>query len=318
MPQARGFFEKVLLIFESTYNTQPSISDGDMVAMPINNIGLGSDENMIDSETILPGRRTESEPIFGNISVQGPITAPLDVRYFGYWLKLLLGAPTSTGSGPYTHTYKPGTDTPSVTIEDGFTDIDRYHKFNGIKINSMALSFTVDTELVAELDLLGAKEVASAGSTVDASPQEHVLTRFSAQDVVLKRGGSAVAIARSANLSISNELADDVYTLSSGGFRHSLPETKLMVSGGAELLFVDSTWTDLAVNGTEFDLEFYMTVGAHSLKFTLPEVKMRRQPVQRNGSGPMYIAVDFKAYFQDSSEDTSIVVELVNDVASYA
>lgn len=318
MPHARGFNEKVLIAFENTYNTTPSIVSGDAIAMPFNRMGIGSDENMIDPETIYPGERWETEPIFGNISVQGPATVPMDVRYIGYWLKLLLGAPTTTGAGPYTHTFEPGPDSPSITLETGFTDIARYHVFNGVKINSMGLNFTVDSELVCEMDLLGGKELPSSGSTLDANPTTHTLTRFNAPDVVLKKNGATVAIARSVGLNISNELADDVYTLSSGGFRESLPEKKLMVSGTAELLFLDSEWTDLAVNGTEFALELSMVTGPHSLKFILPECKMRRQPIQRDGFGPMYVAVDFKAYYQDSVEGFPIVVELINDVTDYA
>jgi hypothetical protein len=318
MPQARGFFERVALIFESTFNTTPTVTTGDMVAMPMNSIGLGSDENMIDPETIIPTKRWESEPIFGNISVQGPITVPMDVRYIGYWFKLLFGAPTTTGAGPYTHTFEPSTETPSATIETGFTDIAKYLVYNGVKINSMSMNFTVDTELTVEMDLLGGKELASSGTALDSAPVEHTITRFNAQDIVLKKGGVTVAIARSVGLNINNGLVDDVYTLSSGGFRHSLPEAKLMIGGTAELLFIDTEWTDLAINGTEFDLEISMATGAHSLTITLPEVKMRRQPIQRNGHGPMYVAVDFKAYFQDDVAGLPISVELINDVTDYA
>ena len=318
MPQARGFQEKLLIAFETTYNETPTINDGDMVAVPFNSIGLGSDENMIDPATIISGKRYESEPIFGNVSVQGPLVVPLDVRFIGYWLKAMFGAPTTTGTGPYTHAFSPVDDNPSLVIERGFTDISKYSVFNGVKINNFNLDFSTNAELVASLDLLGGKEISPASSTLDGSPQELTITRFNAKNVVLKKGGSDVAIATNGSLKMSQTLDDGVFTLSSNGFRHSLPEQRLMINGSAELLFVDSEWIDLAINGTEFDLEFYMTAGAHSLKITLPEVKMRRQPISGEGVGPKYVPVDFKAYWQDSVDGVPIKVELINDVASYA
>ena len=319
MPQARGFFEKLLMVFESTYNTTPSISPGDMVLVPFNrNNNLGSDENMIDAETIIPGKRYETEPIFGNISVAGGFTVPMDVRYIGYWLKLLLGAPVTSGAGPYTHTFEPSSDSPSVTLESGFTDISRFHVFNGIKVNRFSATFEVDTELTAEIDLLGGKELASSGTTLDASPVEQTITRFNAKNVTLKEAGSPLAICKSVTVNIDQGLADDVFTLNSGGFRYSLPEGKMMISGTANLLFLDSTYPDKAIAGTETSLEIECTQGAHTLTITLPEVKFKRKPITRDGWGPMYFEMEWKAYYQNNAAGVPITVELVNDVTDYA
>ena len=318
MPQARGFFEKLNFIFESTYNTQPTISAGDMVSLPFISNNVGSSENMIDNETIIVGQRWEGEPAFGNISVEGPISVPFDVLNMGYWLKLLLGAPTTTGTGPYVHTFEPSADSPSATIETAFTDINRFHRFNGVKINKMALNFAVDTMLKVDMDMLGGKEAASAGTTLDATPQEETLTLFNARDISVKIGGVTVGIIKEINLNIDNVLADDVYTLSSNGFRYSLPETKLMLSGDAQVLFLDSTYTDMAVNGTETSVEIIATRGTNTLSILLPEVKFPRQPLQRDGHGPIYYPMNFKGYFQDAAEGVPLRVVLTNDKTSYA
>jgi len=316
MAQARGFFEKILMIFESTYATTPTISDGDMVQLPFDNVSLGSNENMLDPETI-NGRRDQVEPAYGNISVEGSITVPMDVTNIGYWFKLLLGAPVTTGAGPYLHTFTPQNDTPSVTIEDGFTDNDDYFLFSGIKINSMSMNFAVDSILTADINLLGSAEV-TATSTEDNTPVEEVLERFQAKNVVFKEAGVPVATCTEVSLEISNDLADDVYALSSNGFRVSLPETKFMVSGSGKFLFEDMALYNKAINGTETSVEIELTNGTNILKFIMPEVKFPRQPLERNSMGPVYLPIDFKAYFQDDAGGTSLKVELTNDKSSYA
>lgn len=316
--QARGFFEDLRIIFESAYNTTPSLSDGDMVQIYRNAGGLDSDENMIDPETIIPGQRDMSEPVFGNISVGGSLTVPVDVRLIGYWLKLLLGAPTTTGTDPYTHVFSPGTDTPSMTIDEWHSDIPSSRVFNGVKINTMTFNFEVNTELTAELELLGGKENASSATPLDDAPSNHTLTRFNAKSIVFKQGGSTVALAKSLNVVISNDLYEDNYTLSSNGFRTELVEQRFMVDVSGTIILESETWLDYAINNTELDIEIELTRGSHTLTFTMPEVLLRRVPLERNGHGPIYIPIEGKAFYQDSVEGSTLQVELVNDVSSYA
>lgn len=317
MTVARGFFEKLLLVDEVTYGTTPAVSPGDMVSLPFDNISLGSNENMLDPETINHAKRYEVEPAFGNISVEGSVTVPLDVTNIGYWLKLLMGAPTTSGVGPYTHTFEAANSTPSVSLECGFTDNDDYFIFSGCKINSFSMNIAVDTVLTADISLLGSAEETDT-STLDAAPVEETLNRFQAKSVVLKEGGVSVASCQEISLEISNELADDVYTLSSNGFRTELPETKFMVSGSAKFLFEDLSLYNKAINATETSIDIELTNGTNTLKFSMPEVKFPRQPLERNNMGPVYQNIPFKAYFQDDAGGVSLSVELVNDKSSYA
>jgi hypothetical protein len=50
---------------------------------------------------------------------------PVDVINIGHWLRLLLGAPTTTGTTPnYTHSFGSGAATlPSQAIEVGYPDV---------------------------------------------------------------------------------------------------------------------------------------------------------------------------------------------------
>jgi len=314
--QARGFFKTLRGIFEDSYGTTPSIASGEMAQLPFNTCEIGSDEDMIDSATIR-GNRYQAEPAFGNISVSGRVTVPLDVRNIGYWLKMLLGSPTTTGSGTYTHTFNPSTTNPSMSLETGFSDITSYHLFSGCKVNSMSLSVAKNSELTADIDLLGKDETVGTSSK-DAYATVLTFDRFNAKSASLKIAGDAVTIVRSVSLNIRNELASDVYCIDGTGFRDSLPETNFVVEGEMEVLFTDQTYYNMAVNGTETSLQVTFSNGTDSLVFDVYELKFPRKPPTSSGSSPVYLPLPFKAYFQDNAQNVPLRVTLVNDQSSYA
>lgn len=93
MTQAKGVLAQVLLDWEDTYNTDPTTPDGRI--MPFNTFSVKADRNMTTPQTIR-GIRSPAQPIHGNLKVAGPAVVPVDQIAFGFWLKALLGAPTST------------------------------------------------------------------------------------------------------------------------------------------------------------------------------------------------------------------------------
>lgn len=315
MAQARGFFETLKLVYESTFNTTPSITPGDMIILPMNSNSLGSSENMIQPATIR-GNRYEVEPAFGNISVQGSVTVPLDVRNIGYWLKLMLGSPTTSGVGPYDHLFVPATTNPSATLEAGFSDIGRYHRFSGCKINSMTFNFAQDQELTVDIDLLGGNEVYAA-STLDSSATELTFKRFNARDLQLQKGGVSIAIITELNIEMNNNMAEDIYPIGNNGFRNSLPEGVFVVSGSFTAMYEDATIYNEMINGTETSIQATLTNGTDVIDFNIPELKFPRQPPERSDGGPVFLPVEFVAYYQDSAEGAPIEITLTNDVTSY-
>ena len=220
---ARGFFEQLLFIKENTYAVKPTITPGDMVQLPYNSLSIGSNENLIDPETITYGSRAEVEFARGNISVEGSATVPIDTTYIGYWFQLFFGDPTTTGSGPYTHVFEPPTSTPSATLQAGHTDLSPqvFKHYTGVKINRMAMRFVVDTELTADIDFIGSAEIVDALND-DAAPSTETFTRFNAKDILFKEGGVTVASCTECSIEFNNNI-EDVYTLSNNGFRAEAP-----------------------------------------------------------------------------------------------
>jgi len=311
--QARGFFQELLLGYESTYGTSPA--SGSYVKVPFNSIGLGSDEEFIDSGTI-DGNRFTVEPILGNISVGGSISVPVDVRNFPYWLKALFGTPATSGSGPtYTHVFYPQNDSVSMTLERGLTDISRYHLFNGCKINSFSFEFAKGQELVCNMEILGKGEVYGT-TTIDGAPSAAVFQRFNAKQVSVEEGGGVTTDVKDLTIDVSNDLDGDVYTLDGSGFRDSLPDTSFMVNGNYSALYKDSTFYTKMINNTETSLTVTTDDGTNSIVISIPECKYPRKSPEDNAAGPIYLPVEFKAYKQDES-DAPLTITVVNDVASY-
>jgi len=315
MAQARGFFKTLKGIYETNYGVTPASSEATMIQLPFNSCELGSEEEMISPQTIR-GNRYQAEPAFGNISVQGSVEIPLEARNIGYWLRLLMGDPTTTGSGTYTHTFNPATTLPSMSLEQGFSDINSYHVFSGVKVNSMGISFAKNQELTASVEILGKTETVATTSR-DTNPASLVFARFNAKGLSLEEGGASIATVRRVDLTVRNDLATDVYCIDGTGFRNSLPETGFVVEGTIEALFDSQTLYNKAVNGTESSLKITLSDGTNSCVWDIYELKYPRRPVTSAGSEPVYIELPFMAYFQDNAQNVPLRITLINNVANY-
>lgn len=75
----------------------------------------------------------------------------------GHLLQALLGAPTTSGTGPYTHTFTPQADVPSYTVE--FKAGSGFSQFPGAKFNSLAFSHATDGALMVGIDGLAQDRV---------------------------------------------------------------------------------------------------------------------------------------------------------------
>jgi hypothetical protein len=120
MARAYGANAQLLGKFETVYGTPPS---GNYIKFPFVSSDLGSEQGLIASDLLGQGR-DPSQPIRDVIRVEGNVVVPVDLRNFGHWLKALFGAPTTTGTGPYTHTFVSGAASlPSLALEVGMPEV---------------------------------------------------------------------------------------------------------------------------------------------------------------------------------------------------
>lgn len=112
MARARGANAVMALAFETTYGVPPGSG---FKQVPFVSSALGEQQNLIESDLLGYGRDPQ-RPARDVINNDGDVVVPLDLRNFGYWLKLLLGAPTSTEGTAAT-----GSFTFDAQPEDGST-----------------------------------------------------------------------------------------------------------------------------------------------------------------------------------------------------
>lgn len=92
MARARGANAILAAAFESTYGTPPASG---FVQLPFVSAALGEEQKLIANDLLGLGREPQA-PVLDVIVNEGDIVVPVDLRNFGYWLKLLLGAPATT------------------------------------------------------------------------------------------------------------------------------------------------------------------------------------------------------------------------------
>jgi hypothetical protein len=315
MSRAKGLNSQLALAYETAYGLTPAVPLG--YNMPINQSKLTISQNQIDSATIR-GRRDQIQPAVGNTDVAGSIVVPIDQTGIGFWLRAMFGNPATTGSGdPYTHVFKVTKSQPSLVLEQQYPDIPAYEKFNGCKVNKFSFTYGADTELTANIDILGAKR--TVGATPFASPLTALpLLKFSNFQGTIEEAGAQLAIVTEASLNADFGLDGNTYTIGGNGCRTDLPEGILQVSGSIKAFFADTVLLNKAVNNTKSSLKFKFTSGTHSLQFFMEEVIFQQTSPGIESEKGIYINLPFKAFYDSGTGGSAIVATLVNGYASYA
>lgn len=104
MSQATGGKTQVCLGFETNYNELPGTPD--CVVLPVLSYNV-TPKQELKTSGVMNGSRNPVRPYSGFVDGGGSASVPIDAVCFGYWLKTLLGAPTTTqqaakniGAGP--------------------------------------------------------------------------------------------------------------------------------------------------------------------------------------------------------------------------
>ena len=329
MPEqiARGYKTQCVLDFEESFGTAPSTPAGKI--LPINSFGLNVSRNKNSAET-LTGRRDPVEPFDGNVEVTGDIVVPVDLRAFPYWLKLLMGAPTTTGTddpespgtdiAPFTHVFKVSDTTPSGILQCQFgTNPLSYGLFNGAKVSSLSLSVGGDEELTATFSVAGRNATYST-TNYDSNASSVTLKRLNNFQAILKKNGTKFATVTKFDLTIDNGLDTSIRTIGGEGMVYDIPEGIMSVTGTMTALFTGLDLIEEAKNSTEMSLEIGVELDSNnSFKILLPEVQSQYQGPTVEGATGITVDFPFVAYFNDDvSNNSCVVITVKNDVASYA
>ena len=314
MARAYGANAQLLGKFETVYGTSPS---GNYMKFPFVSSELGSEQGLIASDLLGQGRDPYA-PIRDVIRVEGNIVVPVDVRNFGHWLKALLGAPTTTGSGPYTHTFVSSVaNLPSLSLEVGMPEVPIYFTNMGVRVDSMQLNFARSGAANATLACIAQGE-SDAAVSGGGTPTSEVLTRFNQFQGSIKKNGVQLGNVTGAQLTYSNTL-ERIETIRPDGKIDAADPTIAALSGSIDVRFADTSLIDAAMDGTPMTLEFgYVIDAANSLLFTVHEAYLPKAKVPISGAGGVQTTFDWQASKSTTSPFRLMTVQLINDVESYA
>ncbi len=249
MARAQGARALMALAFETTYGTPPASG---FTRMPFASTSLGAEQPLLNSELLGYGRDPLA-PIKDAVTADGDVVVPLDAEAFGFWLKAAFGAPTTTGTGPWTHEFQSGSWTlPSMSIETGMPEVPRYAMYSGCVLDQITWQMqrsgllTATARLVAQGETVG---TATSAFGAPASPPAALeLKRFGHFNGAITRNGSALGNVVSAEITYANNL-DRIETIRNDGRIDGADPSIAALTGRIEVRFADQTLVTQAING---------------------------------------------------------------------
>src|SRR5512134_1964776 len=318
-PRATGADARLIGITEVTYGTAPT--DG-YFGLPFKSTDLDK-ETPIGDDPLLGQGRAAQGAYYDRPSVSGGFEIPLDIQSAGFWLHGLLGAPTTTGTNPYTHVFTAGGATPSKTLEVGHAQLatPSYRRYLGVNLNDFSFTLSPRGVASARINVVAQSRVIAATS-IDASPATtYVVTRFSQGMGSIKVGGTQVAYVTAGEFNFTNS-PDVVETIRADGLIDGVDMGQAKPSGSMTVRLSDhATQTTLQ---TAFDnqapvvLQYGFThSGGWSLMFDMPRVLLAAPKAPITGPGGVEQQIAWQAE-NDSTAGYGLRATLVNNIASYA
>lgn len=291
--------------FESTYGTPPASTA--FRVLPFISSNLGAEQPLLEDDQLGTGREP-LDPTLDVVTNDGDLVMPVDTDSFGKVLKLLFGAPTTTGTGPYTHTFTSGaTSLPSMTVELGHPEVPAYRQNIGVMGNQLRISMARRGLLQATVGCVAQGELAPAGSSVAAAATLLKGTRFAQAFGQVSRDGAALGGVVSADFTYSNNL-EKVETIRSDGLIDGADPLKAAFTGTLGIRFDSQTYETAAANGTPLDLTFGWVAGSSSLTIHCPRVLLPRTKRPVAGPGGLLGSYNFQGSGQGGHVCTAVLV----------
>jgi hypothetical protein len=316
MPRAIGANSLIHMIPEVTYGTAPG---GNWYRMPFMTTDLGEEQPLIPADVIGVGNnRDPGAPFLDTVSVNGQIMVPIDTANFGWWLRLLFGAPTTTGESPdYTHRFDSGAASlTSNSIEVAYPDVPRYFVYTGVRANTLELDFSPTGPATASIGMIGQ---GSSNTTTSAAgtPTQGAYQPFNKALGSITRNGAPFGAVTGARLTYSNGI-EAVRTIRADRKIEGADPGIASATGQITVRFDSIGLFNEAAAGTPSEIEMAYTISAaRNLNIKLYEVytSVAKAPIQ--GPAGVEATFDFRAAF-NATATRMLDVTLNNGVESYA
>lgn len=241
----------------------------------------------------------------------GTIETPLTYKGLGLLLKASIGSVTTTGSGPYLHTFIPSADLPSLTIAvqrgTGFSE-----QFEGCMISTMNISCEAGGEGRATFEIIAETATARAGS-IGAGGFGDGAQVFHFQSSTLSYNSVTTYKMRSMELTLDNKLERVNYLGSKLTSQPQISDVR-EVTLTATFDLEDNNLYNAQLDGTASNVEVTFTNGTDTFAILLRNAEITEYSDDINSFGRIERTVTF--FGLSSGSDEALRIEMTNDNAS--
>lgn len=210
-------------------------------------------------------------------------------------------------------------DRPSALLELGHTDIAKFYRALGCKLNKLSFDIAAKEQNIA-LDIIGASETEEV-SAWDATPASYASARACGHGGAIGNGSSgALGTITAGTFSLDNGMTGKKVVTSppQEGFG-LIDQGELMLSGDIEAVFDGASAYALARAGTSTRMRIGSSAQSGSDVFSLywdmPNVEFIEKVVPKEGKSGLFAKLDWKAH-RDTAGNLPLVT-LINDVTAY-
>lgn len=273
----------------------------------------------LESAGIAPGARVlrSGQWATGNVEVSGDLGFELYQQGMGLWFRHMFGAVSTSGAGPYTHTFTPGDMSDDhFTLQIGKPDVAgtvQPFTFSGCKVTEWELAAKAGELVTLGVSVVG-KDLATGTSLATASYGTGSGLPFSFAHASVTVGGSA-AYVKEITLKGSNGLAVDRRGIGSAYIKEPLEAELRAYEGEMVCEFESLTQMNLFRNGTENALVLTIDAGSAAKCVITTNVRYDGSTPEVQGRGVTELKVPFKC-LGPSTDAGAISAVLTNSDAT--
>lgn len=311
---------KMVMDWETTKGVDP-VAPAPIYVTPTGETGIGVSRQTKMDEVIGGDIDSGGEPYGTFNEVSGTTNFPMTYERVGFILKAMFGAPTTTGTGTYVHTFTSTVDClPTFLFQEtgadcgASTQIDRY---NGLMAKSIALSMSPSGDYNIGFSYVGMshRDSITDGITelVETSKVVTATTRIKNEHSSLLIDGTSYVLAKDFSLNYDRSTVSE-NLIGSGANAGDVYALTPKASGNISSLFDSALYTK-AKNETSVPVVLTYTDGTNILKITLGEVKFSFKRESKKMGEKYAVNLDYSAFKNTGSE--LVKVELTNSIATY-
>lgn len=299
MALATGAQAEIAYIEEVTYGVTPGTPE--LIALPVTAITPEVTKEGFQSGDLRSDRQIADFRHGGKATT---LALPFELKH-GEFDPLLESALFGAWA---TNVLKAGTARKSFTMEVAYTDISQFHVYNGLIVNSMALSVTTDATVTGTFNLVGL-DMTPGGTTIDnlgGYTPVGAKRSFDSFSGTIQEGGGAIAIVTAIELNIENGLTPAKIIGQDTPVDYF--DGRCNVTGTLSAFFENGTLLAKFLNETPSSLQFVLTdPDANTLTVDVPRIIYTGGSAPVSGEAGITIALPFQAVY-DSVEQTALKI----------